>query len=289
MSLKDLSYIKTKAQISRILIPLLKRLSVSLVAVTLALIMAVTCSSSASAAPLDLTGYKLTFNENFKSLDISAYGPGTTWTAHTAWNGDFGDAAFANPGPHTPFSLTSTGLRITASQDANGKWHSGLICSVNHDGPSQQGFAQKYGYFEISAKLPDGPGVWPAFWLIGKDKSQGTSEIDVFEYYGVRNNKLHITEHYWVHGKDTSHAWHVETVPPESLSQAFNTYGVLITPATTTFYLNRQPIYATPTPPEYQQPMYILANLALGGGWPIKRLKSPQFMDIKYIHVYQIP
>jgi beta-glucanase (GH16 family) len=71
-----------------------------------------------------------------------------------------------------------------------------------------------------------------------------------------------------------------------SLSSRPNLFGVLITPQTTSFYLNRQMFWSTPTPPEYRQPVYILANLALGGGWPLQDLSSPQVMQIRYIRAY---
>ena len=244
------------------------------------------CSQS-SAKTLDLSDYVMTFDENFTSMDITAYGPGSRWIAHTPWNGDFGDAAFANPGPDGPFSINANGLAITARKNADGKWRSGLICSVDRDGEGQHGFTQKYGYFEMSAILPTGPGTWPAFWLVGKNKTNSSAEIDVIEYYGKFDQLFHSVEHVWSTGPNALGQDHVTKVPAGSLSSKYNTFGVLITPETTSFYLNRQEFWSTPTPPEYNQPMYILANLALGGGWPINDLKSPQVMQIKYIRAYQ--
>lgn len=43
-------------------------------------------------------------------------------------------------------------------------------------------FAQKYGCFQVRAKLPYGKGYWPAFWLFGHDGNH-RPEIDVFETY----------------------------------------------------------------------------------------------------------
>jgi hypothetical protein len=239
------------------------------------------------AAPLDLSHYTMTFNDNFSTLSISAYGPATRWIAHTPWNGDFGDAVFGNPGPGGPFSLNANGLAITAHQDAAGKWHSGLISSVDHDGPAHHGFAQQYGYFEMKARLPSGAGTWPAFWLIGTDKTSSAAEIDVIEYYGGFPKYYITTEHVWVHGANQLLRQHTSKVPEGILSSQFNTFGVLITPTVTSFYFNQHLYWSTPTPPEYRQPMYMLVDLALGGGWPINKLQSPVVMDVQYVRAYQ--
>ena len=240
-----------------------------------------------AGAPLDLSGYTQTFNETFTTMDISSHGPGTRWIAHTPWNGDFGDATFGDPRLGGPFSLTPDGLRITATKGPDGRWTAGLICSMDRDGPGQHGFAQRYGYFEMKAKLPDGPGTWPAFWLVGTDKSQYSAEIDVIEYYGQFPQYFHAVQHIWVNGKDRYGRGRRFDIPPGSLTKAFNTFGVLILPDHMSFYLNREEIWSTPTPDEYKQPMYVLANLALGGGWPIKDLVSPVAMDIAAISVFQ--
>jgi hypothetical protein len=244
-------------------------------------------AGASGGVSLDLSGYQLSYEDTFKTLDISASGSCTAWIAHTPWNGDFGDAAFGNPGPGGPFSVNANGLAITARRLPNGKWVSGVISSVDKDGPVHSGFAQEYGYFEMKAILPSGMGTWPAFWLVGTDKSHAASEIDVIEYYGGFKKYFHTTEHVWVNGKNRLLRTLMTEVPEGSLSSGYNTYGVLITPRTTSFYLNRREFWSTPTPPEYDQPMYILANLALGGGWPAAGLRSPQVMQIAYIKVFQ--
>ncbi|MDX7950400.1 glycoside hydrolase family 16 protein [Lichenihabitans sp. Uapishka_5] len=236
---------------------------------------------------LDLSEYAPTFTEEFKTLDISARGPNTRWIAHTPWNGDFGDAAFADPGPGGPFSLTPEGLRIAAARTADGRWVSGLICSMDRDGPGQQGFAQRYGYFEMTAKLPEGSGTWPAFWLVGTDKRLASAEIDIIEFYGGFPQYYHAVQHIWVDGKDRYGRDKRVEVPPHLLSDRFNSFGVRITPDTTTFFLNRNSVWSTPTAPEYRQPLYVLANLALGGGWPMADLQPPVIMQIAAIRVFQ--
>jgi hypothetical protein len=243
-----------------------------------------------SSERLDLRGYQLAFEDRFTELSIGDQpGSGKRWFDHTPWWGDFGDAAFTAPGPGGPFSNGRDGLTITARRDAAGKWSSGLISSRDRDGPQGQGFAQKYGYFEISAKLPSGMGTWPAFWLIGVDKSKAAAEIDVVEYYGGFPASYNCVAHVWRDGKDTLARQFIIKVPEGSLSDRFNTYGVLITEKTTSFYLNRRKVAEMETPPEYRQPFYILANLALGSGWPIKDLPPQVSMQIAYIRAYRAP
>lgn len=61
---------------------------------------------------LNLDGYRLTFDEDFKDteLSVSAWGPGTRWIAHTPYAGDFGDARFADPTKDFPFDIHSAAM-----------------------------------------------------------------------------------------------------------------------------------------------------------------------------------
>ncbi|RYC29460.1 glycoside hydrolase family 16 protein [Lichenibacterium minor] len=241
---------------------------------------------------LDLSGYQITFEDDFAKPDVVAHGPfsqhapGMRWIAHTPWNGDFGEARFADPGPGGPFGFGPDGLTITALKQDDGHWRSGLICSVDRDGAGQQGFVQRYGYFEMRAKLPEGPGTWPAFWLVGTDKSNGSAEIDVMEYYGKFSDSFHTTLHIWK-SKDGVNDDHVVLVPDRSLTQAYHDYGVRVGPDRMTFYLDHIQFLDVATPPAFRQPMYLLANLALGGGWAVDGLDSPAVMRIARIRAYR--
>jgi beta-glucanase (GH16 family) len=264
-------------------------LSLPLAAACLALLAANAGYCQAPAGELlSLENYRLTFDEEFKTLSISARGPYTRWIAHTPWNGDFGDAQFVDPTPNFPFTIApGGGLRIEARKGGDGKWRSGLICSRNSDGPHAVGFAQKYGYFEMRAKLPLGAGVWPAFWLIGVNKEHSSAEIDVMEEYGVDPRIYHAGLHIWRKAGASVEDGHAVTVPPGTLTGQFNDYGVRIDPRWIVFYFNRNEVWRTPTAPEFRQPFYILADLALGGGWPIDKVPSPSIMEIKYVRAYQ--
>jgi hypothetical protein len=79
-------------------------------------------ADTAEASSLDLSEFELTFREEFDGpLDVSAWGPGTRWIAHTPWAGDFGDARFADPGKDFPFTIKDGILCIEARKDKDGK------------------------------------------------------------------------------------------------------------------------------------------------------------------------
>lgn len=240
---------------------------------------------AAERLDLDLTGYRRTFSEDFETLDVSARGPGTRWIAHTPWNGDFGDAKFTDPVPGFPFTTKDGLLTIEMRKGGDGRWRSGLIASVD---PAGNGFAQKFGYFEMRAKFPAGAGVWPAFWLVGLDRTTHTSEIDVVEHYGHAPGRYTTSVHVWDRADKTRHRNIHERVPvPDgSLSTGFHTYGALIDADFIRFYFDRREVARVPTPPEHHQPMYVLVDLGLGAGWPIDKTPNPSLMIVDYVHAW---
>ena len=107
------------------------------------------------------------------------------------------------------------------------------------------------------------------------------------EFYGAFPKNFRSTEHIWRNNADYLHLGHLVTVPDGILSRQFNTYGILIEPNKTTYFFNRVAYWSTPTLPEFRQPMAVIVDLALGGGWPTGNLKSPQIMEIQYIKVFR--
>lgn len=239
----------------------------------------------ASQPPLDISRYRLTFNEDFNTLDVSPRGPKTRWIAHTPWNGDFGDARFLDPRPGRPFTIKDGILSITMGKD-DGHWASGLL-AANND--KDTGFSQSGGYFEARAKFPHGSGVWPAFWLGSTGKpGQPAPEIDIVEYYGHDQASYMVTIHLWKDGKDLVGKTKQVFVTPGSLETGFHTFGVSIDPKAVNFYLDRHLMASMPSSPDFMRPCYPIVNLAAGGGWPIDQLPPASTMQIDYVRAYQL-
>lgn len=251
------------------------------------------CSADAGMrdADLDICGYEVAFADEFDDLSIGSRDlKGYRWTAHTPWNGDFGDAVFSNPRPEgRPFEARNGKLRITAFRDERGRWRSGLIAAADASGAGQ---GIRYGYFEARMRLPPGPGTWPAFWLISLQKVSTKDpriEIDVMEYYGHMTDRYFATWHVWYFNSENKTRSEGEKVriADQSLVGEFHTYGVRIEPRTMTFYLDRKPVWQAPTPPELKTPLYPLVNLALGSGYSIENTPDPSVLEVDYVRVYR--
>ncbi len=236
------------------------------------------------AKSIDLRDYRTTFDESFDTLDVSAHGPNTRWTAHTPWNGDFGESAFVDPGDNFPFSVKDGILTIGMKRGADGKWRSGLLSSSDAAG---RGFMQRTGYFEMRAMLPKGDGVWPAFWLgsIGK-KGQASPEIDVLEYYGHDPATYVTTTHLWTDGKSVDQGPEVVRVPAQSLTTAMHRFGVSVEADAINVFLDGRSVACFHSAPAYLQPKMILLNLAAGGGWPIDKMPDDREMKVDYVRAY---
>jgi beta-glucanase (GH16 family) len=250
----------------------------------------------AQGQPLELCRYKKVFADDFNNLSVSrSNNERTRWSAHTPWNGDFGDARFidpidiyADPEKNDPFIVKDGVLTIRARKHENGQWTSGLLSSAD---PTTAGFALMYGYFEARMKFPPGPGVWPAFWLNANnppgDKSP-SFEIDVVEYYGQFTDAFHSVLHVWDRADPKKNRTDdfVTKVPAGSLTDSFHTYGVEVTKEWIVFYLDRREIGRRPTPPEHTKPLMMLVNLALGGGWPIDKTPTPSDLLVDYVYAF---
>ena len=157
--------------------------------------------------------------------------------------------------------------------------------------------AFQYGRFEVKAKLAVGKGVWPAFWLLGTNIDQVgwplCGEIDVLEYVGRSPQEIFTSLHTQAgHGDNAT----TKATRIENIEEGFHIYSADWTKDKITFYVDGQNVY-TFAPKDksqevwpYNQPFYLLLNLAIGGNFGGKEVDHtvfPQEFVIDYIRVYQ--
>src|SRR5579859_410620 len=183
---------------------------------------------------------------------------------------------------YLPAALKVSGglLRLAATaRPAQGHpYTSGIITT-------QDTFAQQYGYFEIRTRVPHGQGLWPAFWLLHTGPLPWT-EIDVFEFLANDTTTLYMSNHWRDEANQEQHLTQPFTGPDYAVG--FHTFGVNWTTDSLTWYVDGTPRLQTRdhVPAE---PLFILANLAVGGQWPGYPDASthfPAYMYIDYIRVY---
>jgi hypothetical protein len=262
---------------------------------------AITVSSSAPqpsylpAATLDLTGYQLTFDDEFTTLSISdsTVNNGSNWYTLNelcclAPSNGAGSAMVGLSSFYNPYSLINGGGLDIRLQENNNTWTSGVLTSVDSSG---KGFSQQYGYFEMKAQFPAGLDTWPAFWLLNtaaKSSGAAAGEIDIVEY--IANpafvNYFATTLHDYTNGSISPAASHNAVTLP---SNGFHTYGMMWTATTMTFYFDGTVTFECPTPSIMHQPYYLLVDLGLGGGWPTVGTPSVNDMQIQYIRAYSAP
>lgn len=139
------------------------------------------------------------------------------------------------------------------------------------------GFQFQYGYVQVVAKIPYGPGLWPALWLAAANK-QWPPEIDMLEHYGTGSQ---YTEH--LHEADMCvQAGAQSTV---NLSGGWHTFGLYWSPSRIVWYIDGRPVM-TASKGVPRQPMYFLADLAVyqqaAAGW-----KNGSSLDLRSVTVWQ--
>lgn len=158
-----------------------------------------------------------------------------------------------------------------------------------------------YGRVEVRAKLPTGRGTWPAIWMLGNSIRNGTrwpdcGEIDIMENVGYDPDVIHAN----IHTKAYNHA--IGTAKGNKLAvekpyDNYYTYAVEWYPDRMEFYIDDEQymVYknennGTATWP-FDQPHYLILNLAIGGGWGgqkgIDQSIFPQKYYIDYVKVYE--
>ena len=159
-------------------------------------------------------------------------------------------------------------------------------------------YAKKYGRFEARMQLPWGQGMWPAFWLLGQNIDEvswpNCGEIDIMENRGSEPTLISGA----LHGPGYSGGEAI--VRPydfvnDRVDTGFHVYGIEWGSDYVNFYVD-DVLYSQVTPENvtgdwvFDQPFYILINLAVGGdfgGPPNGNTVFPQTMLVDYVRVYE--
>jgi beta-glucanase (GH16 family) len=157
----------------------------------------------------------------------------------------------------------------------------------------------QYGRIEARIKIPEGQGIWPAFWMLANNISAvpwpASGEIDIMENIGkepdIYHSSLHMT------GGDRTETY--KHPNGEELASAFHTYGIIWSPKRIDFYIdtpgnpyatfNPASLPATAKWPFDDGTFFVILNVAVGGSWPGNPDATstyPQEMLVDFVRVY---
>jgi beta-glucanase (GH16 family) len=167
---------------------------------------------------------------------------------------------------------------------------SGIISSGKdtYDPAVAPRFAFQYGYVEMRAKIPAGQGFWSAFWML-QANGQWPWEIDILEALGNQPNAAYFNVHYPTPNWDD--AANPGGYSGPDFTSDFHTYAVEWAPDTIVWYIDGVERKRVTDPSQIPNaPMYLLANLQVGGDWPGSPNATtplPANLEIDYIRVWQ--
>lgn len=189
---------------------------------------------------------------------------------------------------------------IKTQKDGKDYYTSGRVNTQNkHD--------FKYGRFEARAKVPSGKGFLPAFWMMPTDEGfygqwPKCGEIDIMEVLGDNTKTAHGTLHfgephtqrqgtYRLKNGDFSSEYHVFACEWEPGEIRFYVDDVLYF-TENDWFTKRNGFGEVAYPAPYDQPFYMILNVAVGGSWVGYPDETTKFEEnarlvVDYVRVYQ--
>ena len=162
----------------------------------------------------------------------------------------------------------------------------------------------KYGKIVARMKLPEGEGIWPAFWMLGTNINENggdtpwpqSGEIDILELYGSKDNgAIEANAHYA--DAEGSHAMMgavTYTLDQGKFADAFHIFELEWDENSINWLVDGEKYASMPITDnelsEFHKEYFILLNIAVGGtfaGRPDSTTTFPQRMYVDWVRVYK--
>jgi beta-glucanase (GH16 family) len=237
----------------------------------------------AGPMPIDDDAWKLTFSDEFdgKSVDPAK------WNLRDPFETGRNNELQA----YLPdaFEVTEGVLRIIATRrpaDYAGKprdYVSGMMTTAGK-------FSQRFGRFEIRARVPSGRGLFPAFWLLPDDPPRWPPEIDVFEVLGHDTRTVHFTHHWFSDPANRIRTSDGSNVFGADRARKFSVYRVDWSPGMIVWSVDGVEMFRSTRSVPSDEKMFLLINLAVGGNWPgapDAQTPFPAALEVDWVRVYR--
>lgn len=269
--------------------------------------LSVSCQNKSASEPetkdnsLDLPGWKLLWNDEFDgtsidskkwNLEVNGNGGGNNELQYYT-NRPINASIEKNDAGEGKLVIRATRENYTGADNVTKEYTSARLTTQNK-------VLARYSRVEVRAKLPGGKGTWPAIWMLGQNI--GTvgwpkcGEVDIMENVGYDPYKILGSVHTELKNFKTGGNFSAG-MTNQTVNTDFNIYAVEWFADHIDFYFNGNK-YGTFTKPgstesawPFDQPCFILLNLAIGGDWGgsqgIDNSIFPCRFEIDYVRVYE--
>lgn len=257
----------------------------------MALLASVGMVQSGLASP---NGYTLSWSDEF-NLGANKRASSANWgynIGNSGWgNNELQTYTSATANSHIVTDANATdglALQIRAIKKSANSYTSARLLSQGKVEP-------KYGFMEARIRIPHGQGIWPAYWMLGSNIDAvswpACGEIDIMENVGHLPNTVWGT----LHAPDYHPSQGYTLASPSVYHTDYHLFQASWTPNEITFYMDgkayhSQNVNNAPNWP-FNQPMFFILNVAVGGDWPGRPDASttfPQNMLVDYVRVYRL-
>jgi len=193
-------------------------------------------------------------------------------------------------------SIEDGALHLTAErEDTTGlddevfPYRSGMVTTGPPDYDSEAKFAFTFGTLEARVRVPEGVGLWAALWLLPADK-ESRPEIDLLEVLG--NDPSELLMHFHPEDRDEESLGSSYIMPDgRSFADGWRDVRLEWEPGHLRYFVDDLQVWEVTGDQVPDEPMYVVANLAVGGvypGSPDDETVFPATYGIDYIRVRQL-
>lgn len=256
-----------------------------------------TTNSNNSIDKMKDTHWKLKWADEFEKETIDS----NNWTLQVVKAGRFNDEwqRYTNSDKNAYIENNCLVIKAKHESDEHGlnQYTSARLHTANKQ-------SWKYGKIAARIKLPQGKGIWPAFWMLGAniDENGGDTpwpecgEIDIFELYGTKDDGLIESN---VHYADStgSHAMMGAAsfkLDKGKFADEFHVFELEWSENQLTWFVDGKQFaemdISSDELTELHKEFFILLNIAVGGthaGRPNETTSFPQHMYVDWVRVYE--
>lgn len=159
--------------------------------------------------------------------------------------------------------LTAEKGEVEGSDGETYPYRSGMVTTGPPAYREPSRFDFTYGRVEARVRVPDGTGLWSALWLL-PSTSESRPEIDILELLG--NDPSEWIFHF--HPTDRGRQADGHRTRGPVLSEGWHDVGVEWEPELLRWFIDGEEVWRVEGDHVPDEPMYLVANLAVGGVYP---------------------